>query len=66
MPGSCIAPFCKISLALALLGAVAERADAQTSRDVHLTVSAMVIASATRIEQAARAPVTLMVDSTVR
>jgi hypothetical protein len=52
MSGSCIATFCKISLAFALLGAVAERADAQRSRDVHLTVSALVIASATRIEHA--------------
>jgi hypothetical protein len=52
MSGSYIAPFCKISLALALLGAVAERAEAQRSRDVHLTVSALVIASATRIEHA--------------
>ncbi len=52
MSGSCIAPFCKISLAFALLGAVAERAGAQGSRDVHLTVSALVIASATQIEHA--------------
>jgi hypothetical protein len=40
MSGACIAPFCKISLALALLGAVAERADAQTSREVQLLVTA--------------------------
>ena len=40
MSGSCIARFCKISLALALLGAVAERADAQRSREVQLLVTA--------------------------
>ena len=47
-----VVPLRNFSLALALLCAVAQRADAQRSRDVHLTVSAVVIAAAPRIQHA--------------
>lgn len=55
MASSRVVPIRKISLALALLCAfcaVAQRADSQRPRDVHLTVNAMVIAAAPRIQHA--------------
>lgn len=52
MPGSRAAQCRTVSLPLLLLSLAAARVEAQRTRDVHLTVSALVLASAARVDHA--------------
>jgi hypothetical protein len=49
---ACAATSCTMTLSLTLLCVAGRRADAQQSRDVHLSVNAVVIAAAARVDRA--------------